>query len=379
MSRLRGFVAVVVASVFGMVSVPLTGSAAPPVDAAEAPTDGEATDTQAPPMNAGPANADFKAAILPIAVEGEMSDADRDRLTQELVDGLQRGNFAIVSPTEVEAAVSNADSCDKKRCYSKIGDKTGASHIVRSVVTVNERDYDVSVALIDPANGNVLASSQESCEICGIADAGGLLSAASATLRTKLEALASGPASLQLASEPTGAIVSIDGEVAGTTPLDMPVVPGKKVIRISAEGYIAIEREVTFVEGVSESLSFELEEVPSKLPGATWGWVSLGVGTAGLGSGIALTYLHGRENKRDCSRSNATKDGDGDCKFLWNTKWAGAGASIAGAALLTLGVAILINSGVGKKNKGSKKPKKEKAEVSEVGLGPGSILIRGRF
>lgn len=361
----------------------VTGSlpawAAPPADT-EAPGMGSDPDGSATKPAASPGDADFKAAILPISVEGEMSDADRDRLTQELVDGLQRGNFAVVSPDEVEAAVANSADCDKKRCLGKIGEKTGASHVVRSVVTVNERDYDVDVQLIDPANGNVLASSKESCEICGIADAGGLISAAAATLRTKLEALASGPASLDLTSEPAGAIVTIDGEVAGTTPLDMPVVPGKKVIRITADGYIAIEREVTFVEGVSESLSFELEEVPSKLPGATWGWVSLGVGTAGLGAGIALTYLHGEENRRDCSRSNATRDADGDCKFLWDTKWAGAGASIAGAALLTLGVAILINSGVGKKNKANKKSRKDKkAELSEFGIGPGSLMLRGKF
>lgn len=367
MTRTRGILAVLVALTFTVASVP----------AIAAPPDGDPTTAPAASGASTPTKSDFKAAILPIGVEGEMSDADRDQLTSELVKGLERGSFAIVPPTEVEAAVGNAAECDKQRCYGKIADKTGASHMVRSVVTVNERDYDVAVQLIDPATGNVLASSKESCEICGIADAGGLISAAAATLQTKLEALAAGPSSLSLSSEPEGAIVTIDGEVAGTTPLEMPVVPGKKVIRISAEGYIAIEREVTFVEGVSESLTFELEEVPSKLPGATWGWVSLGVGTAGLGAGIALTYLHGEENKRDCSAANATKDGDGDCKFLWDTKWAGAGASIAGAALLTLGVAILINSGV--KKKGGGKKSKKKAEVSDVGLGPGSIMVRGRF
>lgn len=332
----------------------------------------------APPS--GEAGAAATAAILPIQVEGELSDTDRSTLTGELVEGLQRGDFSVVAPDAVTAADAGAADCDKPRCYKKIAEKTSATHVVKSKLSVVDRDYKIRIELVDGHNGNVLASAEDGCEICGVSDVGGLIATAAATLRTKLDALASGPATLALRSDPDGAIVTLDGEVAGTTPIDsMPVIPGKHVIRVSREGYIAIEREVTFVEGVNEELDFSLEKLPSRLPGRGWGWASLGVGAAALGGGIALTWLHDKQYKRDCDPAGSpiTQDSNGQCKFLWNTKWAGMGTAVGGAALLTLGIAILVNS-TGKTKK--QKDKGDQARrVPQFEVGPGSVTIRGRF
>ena len=324
-----------------------------------------------------------KPAILPLQVEGgEIPEADQKVLSGELVKSLrERGAFQVIPPEQVLEAVPNAGKCDNGRCAQRIADKTQATHVVRTVVTVQDRDYDVKISLIDGKSGSVLAKTGEGCEICGIADVGQIIATNAATLKTKLEALARGPASLKVESTPAGAVVTIDGEVAGTTPLDRPSLPGKHVIRVSAEGYIAVEREVTSVEGVDEQIAFELEKVPSKLPGATWGWVSLGVGAAGLATGLAFVAIDGEENQLACDAGEGTRDADGDCKYLWDTKWPGAGASIAGAALLTLGVTILVNSGIGKKNRVGGKTKKDKKQSRRpnFGVGPGSVVLSGRF
>ncbi len=321
------------------------------------------------------------AAILPIQVEGELSETDGATLTSELVAGLERGAFGIIAPDAVTAQEAGAADCDKARCYKKIAEKTSATHVVKTKLTVIDRDYKIRIELVDGGNGNVLASAEDGCEICGVSDVGGLIATAAATLRTKLDALASGPATLVLASDPAGAIVTMDGEVAGTTPIEsMPVIPGKHVIRVSREGYIAIEREVTFVEGVNEKLEFTLEKLPSRLPGRGWGWASLGVGVAAMGGGLFLTAMHDRQYRADCNPNGSpvTKDDAGECKFLWNTKWAGAGTAIGGAALLTLGVAILVNS-AGKTKKQKDRGEKQARRVPEIGIGPGSVMLRGRF
>jgi TolB-like protein len=337
------------------------------------------TDAPAAPPEGGAANA--TAAILPIEVEGELSETDRTTLTSELVAGLERGAFGIIPPAEVVAKEGDAASCGKPRCYKKIAEATQTTHVVKTKLYVVDRDYRIRIELVDGHGGNVLASAEDACEICGVSDVGGLIATAAATLRTKLDALASGPATMVLTSEPAGAIVTLDGEVAGTTPIEsMPVIPGKHVIRVSREGYIAIEREVTFVEGVAEELSFALEKLPSRLPGRGWGWASLGVGVAALGGGLFLTALHDRQYKRNCDPNadpEPTKDRNGECKFLWNTKWAGVGTAIGGAALLTLGIAILVNS-AGK----TKKQKDKDAQASrrpQIGIGPGQVTLRGRF
>ena len=322
-----------------------------------------------------------KLAILPLVIEGTLSEADQATLTQSLISGLERGNFTVLAPERVVAADSGAASCSNAVCYKSIATKTSAAYIVRTVVTVRDRDYNVHVDLFSGNDGQRLVATEDGCEICGVVDASGLIDSAAATLRLKLDALSKGPASLSLTTDPPGALVTVDGEIAGTTPLSQPMVPGKHVIRISQDGYIAVEREVIFVEGVGEELKYDLEKLPSRLPGKRWGYASLAVGILGIGGGIALTALDGRNYSLDCEGANV-KDpgitGDKECKYLFNTKWYGVGATIAGAALVTLGAVILINARTKTDSKSGSK-RASRPGVQQIGLGPGSITLRGRF
>ena len=336
-------------------------------------------DPTAPASTAAPSTDGVKAAILPLLIqEGEITDADRTALTDKLVSGLQRGSFDVVLPDAVVAADASAAECAAKSCYTGIASSTNATHVVQARVGIVDRDYTLRVELIDGTSGAVVASSDDACEICGVAEVQDMIASAAATLNSKLEALASGPATLSLTANPVGAVVALDGEVIGVAPLtDTPVIPGDHVLRISNEGYITIEREVTFVEGVSETLDFSLEQVPSRLPSRRWGWVSLGVGIGALGGGVAMIYLHDQPHNLACDSADGTQDANGNCKYLWDTKWQGAAASIAGAALLTLGVAILVDSS--KREKKAKKDKKTARRRPNFGVGPGSVSVSGRF
>lgn len=320
-----------------------------------------------------------KLAILPLVVEGSLSEADQNSLTQSLISGLQRGSFTVLAPEQVIAADSGAASCDNAVCYKSIATKTSAAYIVRAAVTVRDRDYNVHVDLFNGADGQRIAATQDGCEICGVVDASGLIDSAAATLRLKLDALAKGPASFKLQTDPPGALVTIDGEIAGTTPLNRPTVPGKHIIRISKEGFIALEREVTFVEGVGEELQYSLEKLPSRLPGKRWGYASIAVGILGIGGGIALTAIDGRNYSLDCAGENVMNPGitgEKECKYLFNTKWYGVAATLAGAALLTLGTVILINSR-SKTDAGDKRAARR--GTRQLGIGPGSLIFRGQF
>lgn len=322
-----------------------------------------------------------RAAILPLVVEGdELPPADRDQLTVRVVAGLQRGAFEVVLPEQVIAAVPDAASCSDPGCFASIASATGATHVVRAVVKVEDRDYQVRMTLADGDDGVELASADDSCQICGVAEVGDLIDTAAATLRTKLDSLEQGPATLIVTSTPVGARVSIDGELKGTTPFDAPVIAGKHVLRISMDGFITIEREVNFVEGIEETQSFELDKVPSRLPARPWGWVSLGVGIAGLGTATAFAVLGQTEVNYRLGGSCPQQDPDGDCPEVWNTEAIVLGTAIAGAALTTLGVAILLNSSRRRRAKAT-------ADVGtmahrrrlRVGVGLGSVSLRGRF
>jgi hypothetical protein len=376
----RGLVAMTTALGLSVATVPtLVRAAAPEVPE---PAAGSAPEVPEPEREA------IRAAVLPLAVEGEdLPAADRAELTGRLVEGLRRGQFDVIAPDEVLAAAPSAATCRAADCYTAIAKAAGATHVIRFVVEGQDRDYEVEVVLVDGKTGAQVASSADSCQICGVAEVGDILDAAASTLRTKLDNLAQGPATLVVASSPAGARVSIDGELKGVTPFNGPVLAGKHVLRISLDGYITVEREVTFVEGIEDTQSFELEKVPSRLPARPWGWVSLGVGIAGVGTAVAFTALDDREAKLSgdkCVKGPA--DADGDCPRLWDLDWFILGTAITGAALTTLGVAILLNSakrrtkksavdkGTTEKTTAWRSPKRPR-----MGVGFGSIMIRGRF
>ncbi|PRP96356.1 PEGA domain-containing protein [Enhygromyxa salina] len=329
-----------------------------------APPDGSAESSASSTDVAG------KAAILPLVVDGDLPDADRDTLTGQLVEGLQRGSFEIVTPDQV-AAVAGSGDCDKPGCMKKIAGQTGATHIVRATVQVVDRDYSVRVELFDGSDGTKIVSASEGCEICGVVDVGGLMQTQAATLRTKLDALASGPAAVNITSDPEGAEVTLDGEVFGTTPVDKPLIPGDHVIRVSKDGYISVQEKRTFVEGARETLSYELEKVPNRLPKRPWGYASLGVGIAAVGGSLALTYLDYEDFRIGGACKGENVDFEGDCRHVFNTKWYGVGLGLAGGALVTLGVAILISTA-----KSPRKQAKIEAAAKHLQVGPGGVGVR---
>jgi len=350
----------------GVIGIPAATAHAAPADPTAAPT-----------MDPVASGSEPVAAILPIAVEGDLAHTDRDSLAGRLVEGLERGAFGVVPPADVASASTEAANCTTAACAKKVASAVGATHVVRTVVEVVDRDYKVTVTLVDGASGKTVATATDNCEICGVADVGEMVGTAAATLKNKLDAMAQGPATLGVSSNPGGSEVRLDGELIGTTPFDGPVIAGKHVLRVSKDGFITIEREVTFVEGVAESLSFELEKVPSPLPSRPYGYAALGLGVAGLATASVFAVLDDRELKvgGDCRED---VDDRGNCAQLWDTDYIVLGTAIAGGALVTLGVAIIVSSSARTKTK----PSAETARRSRrprVGVGLGSVSLRGRF
>ena len=73
-----------------------------------------------------------------------------------------------------------------------------------------------------------------------------------------------GPAQLSVESEPTGAELSIDGNVVGTTPLDAPIPleAGEHQIEARRKGYLGVAQRVVVEPGQSASLRLSLAAAP---------------------------------------------------------------------------------------------------------------------
>jgi hypothetical protein len=273
----------------------------------------------------------------------------RERIEAGLVEGLGRGAIETIPSTEVAAAAPEAKGCADAACYASVAEKTSASHIVRTVVEVGEREYDVMVELVDASNGDVVATSQGACDICGVAEAADLAADHAAGLRSKLEAIPSGPGILTINSTPSDATVRIDGEDVGTTPLEVRLSPGGHAIAISKAGYTTLERKVSSVAGVREILTLELQEAPDvRRKTSTWGWISLGLGVGAAGAGGAMLGIHHKPHQASCE---GQEDENGVCPWRYNTLAAGIALTVAGAAAITTGIVLLVRSKKGTRKK----------------------------
>lgn len=310
---------------------------------------------------------DSKIAILPLEVKGALSGDARDALTASLRSGLERGNFTVLPQSDVEARADNP--CDRQVCYDKLRTTLDAGYLVRAKVTVKNRDYEVSLELIDTESGQVVASSNERCDICGLDEVGNQVASQGALMRAKLDAMGTGPAILVIDSAPSGATVIIDGEAVGTTPIEHPLVAGLHRVRVTKVGYVSDEREITSVAGVTEKLNLELKRGATSSKMRAIGASALGGGVAALGAGIVLLYLddHNQIEPKSYCEVPGRRDAMGNCEKVLNTSWGGAALAAGGAALITAGVLLLVRH---------RKPKSEKISAA---IAPTGVFLQGRF
>ena len=310
----------------------------------------------APSGGAATQDGEVRIAVLPLKLAGQVDEATRKGWVAGLRRGLGRGSFALVEQDAVDRV--GEPGCDRQPCLDKVRE-VGATHVVRTAITMKSRDYLLKLELVDARSGAVVFASDETCEICGVGEVADLLDSQGALLQTRLAALGKGPPVLVLDTRPSGALVYVDDEVVGTTPLERPLLAGGRKIRVTLAGHVAEERELTFVPGAREEVVIDLQRTPGNPRQRALGGAALGGGLALLGAGIGLIALDDLPFKKRCTGSEV--DADGDCRWLYNTGWGGAALAVTGAVLVTLGIVALVRNRAPKPNR--------RAQVVPTGLG----------
>ena len=307
---------------------------------------------------------DSKLAVLPIGLTGSQDETAGPRLSEYLKRGLARGAFAVVDPAEVELLAP--DGCSEVKCLGALRKQAGATFVLRSVVTIDDRDYLVRLELLATKDGAVLASSEERCDLCGLAEVGALVEAQGALLRRKLGDLIQGPPRLAVVTRPAGALVLVDNELIGTTPFEQNLLDGEHVVRVMLDGYVDDERKVELVPGVRETLEVDLRREPKIARHRAAGWATLFTGIPVAAAGLSLLALDDRQVRGRCD--GIDRDMFGNCRFVFDTNWGGAVALAAGAALITAGALLLLRT---RNRPRSRRPR--------AFLGPTGVTIVGRF
>lgn len=276
--------------------------------------------------------------ILRLDFDGSIPEAGRDLLGARLVEGLAVARFEVFAGATVASkltATGVKPGCRDGTCYPDAARALGVGYLVVAKVSASEKNYDISLELINGRTGASLGQKRERCEVCGIEEAGEKMGLAASSLRERLEALAKGPARFVIRSKPAGARASIDGQPAGATPIDTELGAGQHQLRLAAEGYEPSERSFIVVSGVDETLDIDLVQLPDTFPWKAVGWTGVLVGVAAIAGGVVAVSMDGDE----ITCTAAEKDAMGHCPYVRSS-------SALGAALIGVGAAAVVGGGL---------------------------------
>ena len=305
------------------------------------------------------AAAEPRAGVLPLDVDGELPPQGTKTLTAEVEAGLQSAGATVVPSTELastlggkpKAASKKLEACRDSACLKDLAAKATATHLVRPAVRMDGSDYVISLELVDGATGEVVHQASQTCELCGLTEAQEMTRSLAASLQDRLESMGK----VTVDSTPPGAEVLVDGEPAGTTPVELRLAAGEHAIVLRLAGHADEERKVVVEVGSTAPVTAELTELeqaapveapspPRSAPLRPLGWASIGVGIAALGSGIALLVLDERPvTYTRCEGIDV--DAEGDCRFRHDTLAGGVVMTIVGVVGITAGALLVGRAG----------------------------------
>lgn len=323
----------------------------------------------APPANTTPPVGSSLVLLDELALVGDASSDVGAALRKSIQRSLEAKGVAVLK----SAPGAAAGPCKDVPCVTARASASGATHVVRGTVKASDRNYEVVLELHRGLGGRVLDTRAASCPICSVPEVEAAAAKAAAALA---EAILAAPAevlpSLSIASDPAGAIVLVDGEVVGQTPLTREVAAGEHTVTVKQEGYVDQTRTLT-VEGESPApLAFALTRRPAPRAGLTpIGWAALGLGAAAMVTGVALLVVDENPFRDLCSGEYV--DSFGRCRFRYNTLAGGVASLVAGAALVGGGVALVVLG-----RRGSE-PRGEASARLRLGLHARGLALAGNF
>lgn len=299
------------------------------------------------PGSASGSASDPSIGVAPMAsVGGEASAASPAQLDDAVRQGLGRGE----RPLEVLDG-----DCPDRSCWIEHAREHGMGHVLLPRIERRGPDHTLQIDVVATANGEVIASIDRVCEICGEDELLATTADLAAELLPRLDRLRAEPSEVVIDGRPLGATIELDGRVVGTVPWHGELGPGTHTVRLVKEGYLPSSRTLTTTAGVRERLEVELLPQPQPQPEiedrdparrhrglVAAGGSLLGVGVLGVATGVGLFALDGRPYYSECPADAV--DINGRCPKMYEaTAPAVVTVALGGAALVT-GAALLVHA-----------------------------------
>lgn len=260
-----------------------------------------------------------------------------------------RASWSVIEPKLPPERVAEVMKCAAARdsaCIGRVLDEAGADRLITFKISDDKyknKPVRVVVVQILRRGADVLASGQRYCEACRddlLADL--VRSVMTGALLDARRAL--NPTKLVIQSVPAGALVQVDGQPIGPTPVDRPIDPGTHTIEVQAKDHRAFSQEVTVADGEIKKIVAKLEpltpghrigEPPGGSQSITQGgsehsiapWLVIGGGAALAAGGGVLLWL----DEDDTSNGHRVPS-------YRDTALGGGALVVAGAAVATAGV-----------------------------------------
>ena len=204
----------------------------------------------------------------------------------------------ITAMLQLESDKQMLGCTDDMSCLSEIGGALGVDKIIVGQVGRVEREYVVSLRIIDPTSAKVENRVLETFK----GEETSLLHAMKQAGRRLMGLNADQPGIMLVSTTQPNAQLFLDGEPKGILPLppikDLP--PGRHSIRVVKKRFFDYEADVYVEPGDMSSQYVELKKIPVKFielpPAVWWGVVSLG-GVAGVLTG-GFYYLQSFSNQQ---------------------------------------------------------------------------------
>jgi hypothetical protein len=269
---------------------------------------------------------------------------------------------AVVTPQQIRStleagALQALAGCDTDKCMVDLGETVEADRVLGGNVARVADDLIVTLVLVEPRSGARLGELQRK-----VPDYQDLSFYAARNMAGELltGSKLDDKVPVRLSSEPPGAVVFLDGEKVGLTPVIVSVLPGQHDVLIRADGYTDWRLSLVVEGGTPAAVDARLSSPPLRL----WPAAAAMGGVAVLGAGGALTAGLVAINRYDGSYALLTPDEDKAASYYFvspvdspalkqkeqtvtqlataaNILWAvGASAGIVAAGLLAADIAL---------------------------------------
>lgn len=167
--------------------------------------------------------------------------------------------------------------------------------------------------------------------------------------------------------------VRVDGEAVGRAPVVVERPPGRYRVELGADGFYPATDEVEVTPGGEVTRSLQLDRIETQ-GSRFWGWTLIGAGVVLLGGATALHFASADEFDKATTEGIPYPVADAHRTTGINESVGSFALYGVGGMAITAGLALILLADVPVPRDGW-----DGDESPTVSVGPGSILLQGRF